>query len=236
MAYGFRVRTDSGIIQVDDNFHNLAYIAKGTVVMDQNGSSTGLEWIRYGALALSGRDTPVLALRSNVPVGYRRVENRGSGNWYYELCFDSLYGMSAAVDWYLFDRPVPATSGWGIRIRNAAGAEVFNSNHRYFNPRAFVPIPAGQPSARATPWDYTGLPVGTYAYVPAASRYANYSFTIFGESNGTSALTDGVQALSNGVRIAPAPQQDQAPYAGDAGIYLPPSVVGYVTIIDVAGY
>ncbi|WP_454710942.1 hypothetical protein [Cupriavidus nantongensis] len=204
--------------------------------MDQNGSTTGLEWIRFGALALGGRDTPILALRSAVPVGYRRVQNQGGGNWYYELCFDSLYGMSAAVDWYLFDRPPAAPSGYTVRVRDGVGREVFNVNHRYFRPKAFVAVPGGQPSARAAPWDYTGLPVGTYACVPAASRFASYSFTIFDQSNGTSALTDGVQALANGVRVAPAPQQDQAPYPGDPGIYVPPMEVGYVTIVDVAGY
>lgn len=236
MAFGFRVRSDAGVTQVDDTFQNLAFIAKGTLTMDRNGSATGLEWIRYGVLTLSGRDTPILALRSSVPVGYRRVLNQGGGNWYYELCFAAVYGMSATVDWYLFDRPPVSPPGYTVCVRDAQGREVFNANNRYFRPKAFVAIPPGVPSSFQGTWDYVGLPAGVYAYVPSSSRYGNLTFTIFGSSNGVGVCTDGVQALSTGVRVAPAPQIDQSPYAGDPGLYLPPGTTGYVTIVDVAGY
>lgn len=237
MAYGFRIRTDSGITQIDDTFQNLAFITKGTVTMNQNGASNGnhpSQYVVYGSLTVTGRDTPLIAIRSGVPTGFRKIVNQGGGQWYYEFSFDGAYGASATVDWYLFDRP-PATGGYGIRIKDASNREVFNSNNRYMRPKAFVTIPTGQPTARTTPWDYTGLPLGTYAYIPATNRMMQYSYLIFDDYFGNSQLVDGCQALTNGVRIAPAPVSTYDPYFGGTG-FIPASREGFVTIIDVGGY
>lgn len=230
MTYGFRVRTESGITQIDDTFANLALIASGQIQLTQEGAWTN---IKYGTLQFSGREMPVLAIRAPYPVGYKSVVSSG-GVWTYELVTELKWQTGAPVNWYLFDRPPPQTSGWGIRVRDAMGREVFNSNNRYMRPRAFHSLPAGLPSSHDQLLDYGGLPNGVYAAIPATNRNAGWGFTTFDNSNALQQQVDGVQSLDTGVRVGWV-AITSTPYAGGVGFYQA-SRPGYVTVVDVAGY
>lgn len=230
MTYGFKVTTDTGIVQVDDTFANLALIQSGDLSLSQEGDQMN---IRYGTLTFSGREAPVVAIRSSYPVGYKAVNVSGS-TWVYQLVAELKWMNSTPVRWYLFDRPPPLTSGWGIRVRDAQGREVFNSGNRYMRPKAFYTLPADTPADNNALVDLGGLPPGTYAAIPATCRNAGFAYTVIDTANAMRQLVDGVQALSTGVRVGWVAINDQ-PYGGDAGFYraIRP---GYVTVVDVDGY
>lgn len=230
MTYGFRVRTSAGITQVDDRFANLALIQSGDLSLSQQGDQIN---IRYGTLSFPGREAPVLAIRSAYPVGYKAVNVSGS-TWVYQLVTELKWLTSTPVRWYLFDRPPPSATGWGIRVRDGLGREVFNSNNRYMRPKAFYTLAADTPADNNALVDLGGLPPGTYAAIPATCRNAGFAYTVIDTANAMRQLVDGVQALSTGVRVGWVATNDQ-PYGGDAGFYraIRP---GYVTVIDVDGY
>lgn len=230
MSYLFRLRTDTGITQVDETFANLALIQSGQIQLDQVGPFTN---IKFGTLQFSGRESPVLALRAPYPVGYKAINVSGS-TWQYQLATELKWQTSAPVNWYLFDRPPPQGSGWQVCLRDAQGREVFNANNRYMRPKAFHVLAANVPGSHDELVDFVGLPTGTYAAIPSTNRNAGWSYTVFDTSNALQQQVDGVQALPNGVRVGWVAINDQS-WPGDPGFFQS-TRPGFVTVIDVAGY
>lgn len=230
MTWGFRVRTDNRVTQIDATFANLALIQTGQLQLSQVGDASN---IKFGSLQFGGRDAPVLAIRAPYPVGYKAVNVSGS-TWTYELVTELKWQTADPVTWYLFDRPPQLGSGWTVRVRDAQGLEVFNANHRYMRPKAFHVLSPDVPGNHDDLIDFGGLPPGTYAAVPATNRNAGWSFTEFGASNALQQQVDGVQALSTGVRVGWVAINSQS-WPGDVGFYRA-SLPGYVTVVDVAGY
>lgn len=255
MAYGFRIATATGITQVDDTFKNLAFIAKGVLVLDQWGfpEQSFYAMSMYGTLNFSGRDTPVVAFQSDYPVAFRRIANNGGGSWTFEIAFagwqtspnPSDVPAPIAISWFLFDRPPPIASGYGIRIRDGGGNEVFNSEQKYFRPKLWGAIPAGVPSAYNQYYDIGGLPAGNYAVVPPVYRQLFNSIVSYADQSTSTyyispiAWNDGVRNLPTGIRVGAVAVHASQPYMDSFDSSSPPlqsTSAGFAIAVDVSGY
>lgn len=253
MTFGFRLGGSSGISQVDDTFANLGFIAKGSVVLNQTHMTNIANMSMIGSFTVTGRDTPIFAFRSSVPVTVKSVQASG-GNWTVTLAYDGItHGAGGTtVDWYLFDRPPTPPSHYGIRVRDASGREVFNSGSKYFRPKLVAATPPGQPtgngSGLSNSYDIGGLPGGTYAVVLVGTiRTVFPSFVTFADS-GTSSyfitnfiFNDGAMPLSTGVRVQSICVDEGTTYFDSFDSSVPYSGglqtgTGYIVVIDVGGY
>lgn len=103
---------------IDDEYSNLAVRHRGTLPSAGAG-------VRH--VAVPGLNHPVPAVRSTAyAIALGRLGNSGS-IW-------SAGG--ASVDWYVFDTPVAATSGYVFQLRNAANQVTFCSSQQYARVRA----------------------------------------------------------------------------------------------------
>lgn len=182
MAFGFSVYGDDGI-QIDDNYRNLMLVAKGTTAT----------LISVGAVAEvtytgAAGCTPVLAISCTSLASVMSVSVVGN-TWTWGLSVlyrpnsgafdDGCTGVthtSAAVDWYVFDKPPAAPSvGFGLVVRDGDGAVVFDSSRRAMRVVGVLTAPSivGYTADRSFPIPaaFTGLSGRSYACVYAGSRY-----------------------------------------------------------------
>lgn len=111
MPAGLQVIGSHGIIQVDENFSNLAYRGSGSF---------------SGSLTLSGLNFPVLAFRPGNVQGtsISRIVAGGGGN------FTWHFTGSGSGNYWLFD--IPEQSGsFGLQVFRADGSLAFDSGRRY---------------------------------------------------------------------------------------------------------
>lgn len=154
VAAGFEIKTDSGIVQVDSTYKNLALIGKYSV------STTTYNGVVYrGSFTAPAGSNRVFALRSSVPALVSMVVG------------DVVTITSTAattLDVFVF-ADTPATveaSGAGLVVYNAAGEITFSSNMRYMRVAGAALVPNGYGA-----FNYSSLPSGTYAAALSAPRW-----------------------------------------------------------------
>ena len=176
MAYGLRVYNDTGQVQIDQDYLNPSFKAKGTV--------SSLTSSQFGYTYLGGNSgfsrsavfwvvdytgtTPVIAVRP--PDGRQifvsnlwseQVTSNPPPAGYKRLVFWSPGTTAATLTWYLFDAIDPGSlpaASYGLAVRNAAGGLVYHSELSVFRPRE--PVILGSSG------------VGTSYSKPSTSEYA----------------------------------------------------------------
>lgn len=159
MAYGFKVINDYGTVLIDDTFANLALMSSAVYTTTPPASQY------YGSdLIFSfSAQFPVFAFRCETALAtVVAVQQNGSAFTVSMRC-DGPVGTPIKV--YFFDRPTVPTSGWGIRVRDAAGNITFDSGYSYMR------IVGAYSGADAT-W---ALPAGkVYAVLQGGYYYTQY--------------------------------------------------------------
>lgn len=123
MALGLFFKNDSGSIQIDENYKNVAFKSKSTLTLNGSGA---------GNFTISGT-SPVIAYRSSSGVVLVHATSSGS-DW----TFYFRGPASASITYYVFDEPSSDDSGAPFVVYNASGEPTFNSNERYMRVVDFV--------------------------------------------------------------------------------------------------
>ncbi|WP_321866768.1 hypothetical protein [Paraburkholderia tropica] len=139
MTYGFKVIGDSGSIQIDDTYANLAVIGSGTVSLSNGWGSNNMAW--YGDVSVDVGDSTSYPL-----IGW----NGGNGSSYVVCLGHTISGTvhtwrlltinsngtlsgegPMVINWYVFGRPTVSSNGYGLRVRDANGRVTFDSGNHY---------------------------------------------------------------------------------------------------------
>lgn len=122
MAYGFRARASSGLIQIDQDYDNFALLASGSANTDNDlGTSS------YTTIAMPlGAISPVIALYSTTPTLIIQATTTSFSVF--------AKGLSPQTfEWFIFDEVITAPGpGYGIRVRDPVTGKVrFDSRLKY---------------------------------------------------------------------------------------------------------
>lgn len=137
MAFGAKIINDTGSIQIDQDYKNLAMVAKGNIVTT-NTIGGGYSWVD---LTITGIN-PILALRCTTrSCHYYYITNSGS-NWTYRIFINNSTAGVDTITYYVFDEPpTPVMSGFGMIIFNSASQPCFDNRHKYLRVTAMIEHP-----------------------------------------------------------------------------------------------
>lgn len=141
MPSGFQSFTaDTGVVQIDENYFNLAFRVKGTMTATTFHPSSPAGVLKYVDIAYTG-ETPLFAFRLNGSIDWGcviAVTRTGSGplyNWVFRVC---IWGNVWTGTYYIFDRGLPvSSSGFGLEVYDASAKLVFTSLYPMLKLRAF---------------------------------------------------------------------------------------------------
>lgn len=218
MAAGFEVKTDTGIVQVDATYKNLALLSKHSVSVTGGSGWLAPYSATFTAPAGSNR---VFALRSGTPAVVSRVVGD-------QVTIATT--SPTTVEVFVF-ADIPATvgaSGAALVVYNADGEVTFSSDMRYMRVVGAAMVPGGTGS-----FNYSNLPWGTYAAALAVPRVDVEEFYM-GNDPFYRVFRDFVRTHPTGAEVALAEAQI-LPFGG-GGLTIQTGVGGQLLIFDVSGY
>lgn len=129
MATYFQTLTPGGepVVQIDDDFVNLAFMRKSTHTISPGGTLT---------VSQAG-STPVMAVKCEYNLGVSLISRLGGTyTWLVSNFSGSENGVSnrsVVVTCYFFDKPpsIARASGVGLQIFNGLGEPIYDSANRY---------------------------------------------------------------------------------------------------------
>lgn len=125
--YGFRVRTPSTLIQIDQDYDNFALYASGSSTTDTNLGVVAPKQSSYKTITMpSGVVSPVIALYSTMPTLIIQATTAS-----FSVVAKGLLGQ--AFEWFIFDEIItPPGAGYGVRVRDPVTGKVrFDSRLKY---------------------------------------------------------------------------------------------------------
>ena len=145
MPAGFQVTNNSGSIQVDGAYRNLALRHKGLITsLPHSTFGTGYSTLRDYTITVPA-DYPVVAIApasGSGIVGCRlHYMTRSGSNW--TLHFYALTPPSGA-EFFVFDTPQAVSGGYGLEVYTEAGQLAFSSLHKYMRVVGSPTQPAGR--------------------------------------------------------------------------------------------
>jgi hypothetical protein len=152
MPSGFQSFTaDTGVVQIDENYFNLAFRVKGTFTATITHPSSPAGVLKYVDIAYTG-ETPLFAFRVDGSIAFGcviAVTRSGAGpvyDWVFRVC---VWGDVFTGTYYIFDRGLPvSSSGFGLEVYDAAGKLVYTSLYPMLKMRAFTNSEASIDSGR----------------------------------------------------------------------------------------
>lgn len=169
MPVGIEIRNNSGFIQIDGAYRNLAFDRKGTMTTDNVAVDTS-----YGTIALTGLSGFPAVMVQSTAGAYAIVTGFSGSSCNVTIVAKGPVGTS--VTYYVFTPPT-VTPSYGFEIRNAAGEVVFTAAHKYMKVVGEI---SGSASTSSADSATVTMPAGrTYAVLastrPAANRAINQS-------------------------------------------------------------
>lgn len=220
MPHGFRVIGDHGVVQIDQDYTNLALVQAGSVFVP-----AGLA----GAQVLVPNVTwPILCVRTPSGAPVNVTSNQALPSPTYTL----RSATSATVEWYVFDKNAPTSTGHGITVRREDGSIAFNSDWKVMKIGAVSVVPAATDPYSALPATGMSAPyAGNWAACLTAAR-------VLVDDGGGSQIAfihaDGIATNGNSATTGDVPVA-QIPWGG-----APPQIQqplgGTILLVDVSGY
>jgi hypothetical protein len=132
VAFGIQVIGDAGNVQVDQDFVTMAFLAKGSITLDQEqivGVTPTLNdaWLSSTGAAASAAGGLLCAFRArdaSRPVGVWSTSGSGSSTQFVGY---STSTNPPIVDWWIFGRPPVESTQFGAEVYDASGARVWSS-------------------------------------------------------------------------------------------------------------
>lgn len=160
MPIGLRVDSDTGIMQIDQDYLNFGMRSKGTATCNQVLTSDSDK--RWTSIIITNATHPLIAVHYTGELALYRISVSGS-TW----TFFYMGPANQAFEWFAFDLYPTPTGTAGLEVYTSTGALAFSTSA---NPAKIVAV--GQ--------TFTGLTSGRkYGVVQAASSYRQeYNTTI----------------------------------------------------------
>ena len=215
MAHGFRVIGDTGSVQIDENYTNLALVQSGTLFVPAGAAGA--------SITVHNLVTPIMCVQTTGGAQVVVTNNQAVPSVTYKF----QASASSNVRWFVFDQAAPALSGHGIAVSKADGSLAYSSDWKVMRIGAVAPVPSGVDP-------YQGLSAAT-AWAPYAGDWAACltSARAFVDSGGgiwADAITTGSNfARADGMRIGTTPWGAEPPMA------LQP-LGGHIILVDVSSY
>lgn len=160
--YGLRVRNQSGFIQIDNAYSNLALRSKGSITCSAIfNTNQGPANIYQGTVTIAMSDGACIAIRSDWPCAILRTTN-GSGSRTFTFL---TQGGAGVVEYFVFDSPdfAGAFGAVGLRVRRRdLSGYAFDSRKPYMKVMGTAVTTPG-----ATQSTDVGFPGGRLAWVPS---------------------------------------------------------------------
>ena len=228
MTAGLQVYSDSGLIQIDDRYSNLALRTKFTTTT--SSVSGTLDTLNYATVDVSAT-YPIVAVNTAGRIALLGAYSIGTNLW--RLQFVSSSGNTTFTA-YVFDYPVSPGNNFGLQVFRDDGVLAFDSNIKYAKVAAIVNRPAGQPSQvnnAGAAWTYSGLPTSTYAAIMPSRQGVN-------QLNGTYIwqICDCLTTNANGIAVSLMPfigKMDSS--VTGSGTWIDTSLSSTIAILDVTG-
>lgn len=159
MPVGAEFYTDSGVIQINDQYPVIQLRQKGSLVatIDHPADPTpGVGWSsKYVDVSYSGAN-PFIALNSSGCYSSVLSTVRSGSNWTFRVLVTSKT-TDFSFNYYIFDNPPQTSLGYGLEVRNSAGQIVFSSNYGVSKITHVDPIsPLSLTPGRTYAWVHTG--------------------------------------------------------------------------------
>lgn len=220
MPHGFRVIGDHGVVQIDQDYTNLALVQAGSVFVP-----AGLA----GAQVLVSNVTwPIFCVRTPSGAPVNVTSNQALPNPTYTL----RSATSATVEWYVFGKNAPTSTGCGITVRRADGSIAFNSDWKVMKIGAASSVPAATDP-------YAALPA-TSVSAPYAAKWAaclTAARVLVDDGGGARVAfihADGIATNGNSATTGDVPVA-QIAWDG-AGPQIQQPLGGTILLVDVSGY
>jgi len=119
MTYGLSVSNTAGSVQIDNTYRNMSLQQKTAYSLGAGGETT---------ITQTNSVNPMLFFRpTSGSVGVIYVSLSGS-----TFTWRIRAASASSGDVYIFDEPNAAlTSGYGMRVFNSSGSDIFNSSNKY---------------------------------------------------------------------------------------------------------
>lgn len=182
MTYGFRARSGTNVIQIDDQWQTLRYVMGGTATITSVNNSTGYITL---PTPIAPVNAPLFAVRSDPARTIRacaHTPSRDSANFASTNPNDPILELririqpgsanpGLSVRWICVDAaPVAASADThGMVIRNSIGTTVFDSRQRLVLVRDVILVPRGVSAVTARTFNHEACR-GTAFYASGSSR------------------------------------------------------------------
>lgn len=121
MPAGLQFQTDTGFVQIDQDYFNFGLRQKGTATCNQ--FLTGPTTRQYATVVITNATAPMIAVHLNGELALYRVSVSGS-TW----TFFFIGNPGQTFEWYVFDvYTAGMATNFGLEVYNAAGALAYNS-------------------------------------------------------------------------------------------------------------
>lgn len=226
MEAGFIIYGDSGTVQIDDTYPNLALLKKGTATLTDTGNE--FTQSRSALITVTG-ETPMIAWTSNFPVFLAMVSKSGSTYTFRLMSTNAYDGYS--FTYYVFDRPVDSGSTSGVQVFDSAGRLTFDSGRKYLR---VMGVGNHDINTSGTVSSYPGT--RTYAVTTMqATLYAPVTWVSVGATWTSVLLFQGASTASNGYTYGPLQVASAFGSSSQLPSY-PSSIHGKIMLIDVTHY
>lgn len=127
MAVGLRVRNNNNIIQIDNQYKNLAMTQKGTVttvagVIPQFNSN-----VAYATITVSGTNPQIALIPTEAAVASLWYISKSGSSFVFHI----VSRAAATIPYYIFDNTISGIAGAKLKMRDAAGNLFFDSSNKY---------------------------------------------------------------------------------------------------------
>jgi hypothetical protein len=229
MSFGIMVRGEAGNLQVDESGSYSFFKQKGTVTttVPFGTANQGGKVNTYGDIVVTGCNSPILAIRSNVCCSYSLISTSGS-TWTYRVYALGAAGQNttgSVITYYVFDIHPPASSSqYGLRVYRPDGSIAFDSDHRVMSVKDFRIF--GNANNAAETWAYSSP---NLAFAMAAPG----SFDVFTPTMETYSLI-GARNNGNNIMVEPIVWRS-TDVSGGPFLAITGQTSAGVLIVDVAG-
>lgn len=231
MPSGFYCETDTGNIQVTDEFQNLVLIAKGTITLGDPWIFVSTTGGPYATITLPNYYgyPPLIVLAGPTPVYVRDAVQDGAGNWVFGMAGQYASVPGGVIEWYAFG---PAHAGlprenYGLEVFRADGSLAFSSAWKPLRVVGRINN-AGQPT-------FSGVPGKKYGVGHIIDQFSQSAPIPAGtwrvQGTGTMHSTNGANATLSSGQIYTTVWGTQPPFATQ---YDQPKAEHL--IIDLTGY
>ncbi|MBD9419805.1 hypothetical protein IB259_11115 [Achromobacter sp. ACM04] len=187
MPSGLYVKGDLGQVQIDENYRNVALIARGSVSLPAAWGS---------AILQVPASVVMVAFRSEKWIYVHETQLSGA-TIRYELRNGEV-GGSAPVYWYAFGAPAGGGNS-GIEVFDAATRQVFHSDFSYWNYYGFFTSQgAGQEIDITTPFVPLVVQLGVSTYISMYNEVDAYQSITYFRTIGNRVQTKNDGGISSG--------------------------------------